>query len=81
MHNTYVHSPMLIYVYTLKCLHEVISFVHPKVPPGLGLLRLENLKAEDSLGEDLEVTLKGFIDYFRGLTNIPFCLIGNLHSS
>lgn len=50
---------MYTYVYTLKCLREASNFVHAnEVSPGLALLRLENLEAEKSLGENLEITLK-----------------------
>ena len=52
-----------------------------EVPAGLALSKLENLMAKESLGENLEVTLKGFIEYSRGLTNILFSLIGDLTSS
>lgn len=75
---------MLIYVHTLKCLHGVTNFMptESEVPPGLALVRLENLEAEGSLGENLEVTLKEFVeDYFKSLTNTPFCIIGDLLSS
>lgn len=50
---------MHIYVYTLKCLREASNFVHTsEISPGLALLRLENLEAEKSLGENPEITLK-----------------------
>ena len=52
-----------------------------EVPAGLAPLKLENLMAKESLGENLEVTLKGFIEYGRGLTNVLFSLIGDLTSS
>lgn len=73
---------MLIHVHVLRRLHEVTNFVHAEVPPGLALLKLENLKAEESLGENLEVMLKGLVeDYFRGFISILFCLIGDLPRS
>ena len=52
-----------------------------EVPAGLAPLKLENLMVKESLGDNLEVTLKGFIEYGRGLTNIVFSLIGDLTSS
>ena len=87
------HVPYLVYVtiihmYISLCLFMhtqtfawITNFVYAEVPAGLALLKLENLMAKESSGENLEVTFRRFIEYFRGLTNIPFCLIGDLTSS
>ena len=55
--------------------------MYAEVPAGLALLKLENLMVKESLRENLEVTFRRFIEYFRGLTSIPFCLIGDLTSN
>lgn len=53
-----------------------------EVSSGLALLRFENLEAVESVGENPEVALKEVIeDHFKSLTNIPFCIIGDLPSS
>lgn len=72
-----------MYTHSDICMRlPILCTLESEVPSGLALLRLENLEAVESLGENPEVTLKEFIeDHFKSLTNIPFCIIGDLPSS